>query len=138
MKALIVEDELLARAGLRSLIEWEKMGITLLEDAKDGREALRCIEQEQPDVLLLDLNIPEISGLELLEIIRDRGLPVKTIVISCYDDFSTVKKAMKLGAMDYIRKFGLSREELTAALSGLVRLSPGPKPAVSKSAAQTG
>ena len=137
MKALIVEDELLARAGLRSLIEWEKMGITLLEDAKDGREALRCIEQEQPDVLLLDLNIPEISGLELLEIIRDRGLPVKTIVISCYDDFSTVKKAMKLGAMDYIRKFGLSREELTAALSGLVRLSPGPKPAVSKSAAQT-
>lgn len=136
MKALIVEDELLARAGLRSLIEWEKMGITLLEDAKDGREALSRIEQQQPGVLLLDLNIPEISGLELLKIIRDRRLPVKTIVISCYDDFETVKEAMKLGAVDYIRKFGLSKEELTAALAGLIHRPAESEPTDLKSAAQ--
>ena len=112
MKALIVEDELLARVGMRSLINWEEMGISLLEDAQDGREALKRIETEQPDIILLDLNIPEISGLELLKIIRGRHLPIKTVVVSCYDDFDTVKEAMKLGAVDYIRKLGLSREEL--------------------------
>ncbi len=121
MKVLIVEDELLARAGLRSLIDWNMLGFTLLEDARDGREALERIEQQKPDILLLDLNIPEISGLELLEIIKNRGISVRTIVISCYDDFNTVKEAMKLGAADYIRKFGLSGEELTDALSGMIR-----------------
>ena len=134
MKALIVEDELLARVGMRSLINWEEMGISLLEDAQDGREALKRIETEQPDIILLDLNIPEISGLELLKIIRGRHLPIKTVVVSCYDDFDTVKEAMKLGAVDYIRKLGLSREELTAALSNLTELPAHTE----KSAAQTG
>jgi YesN/AraC family two-component response regulator len=109
MKALIIEDELLARLGMRSLVDWEAMGIRLLEDAADGREALARIEKELPDLILLDLNIPEINGLEILKIIRQRHLPVKTIVVSCYDDFDTVKEAMKLGAVDYIRKFGLSK-----------------------------
>lgn len=111
MKALIVEDELLARVGMRSLLPWEELGIALLEDACDGREALQQIESGHPDLMFLDLNIPEISGLELLKIIRSRHLSVKTIVVSCYDDFDTVKEAMKLGAVDYIRKFRLSKEE---------------------------
>lgn len=138
MKALIVEDELLARVGMRSLINWDALGILLLEDAKDGREALKRIEEEKPDVLLLDLNIPEISGLELLKILRSRRIPVKTIVVSCYDDFDTVKEAMKLGAVDYIRKFGLSREELTAALSNLIETPPELPKHVQKSVAQSG
>lgn len=133
MKALIVEDELLARVGMRSLINWEEMGISLLEDAQDGKEALKRIEMDRPDIILLDLNIPEISGLELLKVIKKRDLPIKTVVVSCYDDFDTVKEAMKLGAVDYIRKFGLSREELTATLANLVEL---PKQA-EKSVVQT-
>ena len=122
MKALIVEDELLARLGMRSLIDWGAMGITLLEDASDGAEALKRIEKEQPDLILLDLNIPEINGLELLQIIRQRKLPSKVIVVSCYEDFDTVKKAMKLGAVDYIRKFGLSKEELLSTLRNIIEM----------------
>ena len=114
MKALIVEDELLARVGMRSLLPWEELGIALLEDACDGREALQQIESAHPDLMFLDLNIPEISGLELLKIIRSRHLSVKTIVVSCYDDFDTVKEAMKLGAVDYIRKFSKTSERLVS------------------------
>ena len=120
IRTLIVEDELLARAGLHSLVEWEKLGFVLLEDAKDGQEALDRIHQYHPDLLLLDINIPIISGLELLKIIKDEKLEIKTVVISCYDDFDTVKMAMKLGALDYVRKFGLSKEELTNTLSNIV------------------
>ena len=65
IKALIIEDELLARLGMRSLVDWESLGILLLEDAADGREALVRIEKEKPELILLDLNIPEIDGLEL-------------------------------------------------------------------------
>ena len=58
MKALIVEDELLARVGMRSLINWEEMGISLLEDAQDGKEALKRIETEQPDIILQRAGAP--------------------------------------------------------------------------------
>lgn len=137
MKALIVEDELLARLGMRSLIDWEAMGITLLEDASNGADALKKIEKEQPELILLDLNIPEISGLELLQIIRQKGLPCKAIVVSCYEDFDTVKKAMMLGAVDYIRKFGLSKEELITSLRNVLQ-APVEKPAyLQQSAVQT-
>ena len=120
IRTLIVEDELLARAGLHSLVEWEKLGFVLLEDAKDGKEALERIREYHPDLLLLDINIPIISGLELLKIIKDEQINLKTIVISCYDDFDTVKMAMKLGAVDYVRKFGLTKEELTNTLSNIL------------------
>lgn len=123
IRAMIVEDELLARAGLRSLIDWEKMGFDLLEDAKDGEEALERIRQYQPDLLLLDINIPIISGLELLKIIKEEHIPTKAVIISCYDDFETVKMAMKLGAVDYVRKFGLTKEELTNILTNIVGAS---------------
>ncbi|MFR5295211.1 MAG: response regulator [Clostridium sp.] len=88
----------------------------------DGAEALKKIEKEQPDLILLDLNIPEINGLELLQMIRQRNLPCKVIVVSCYEDFDTVKKAMRLGAVDYIRKFGLSKEELLSSLKNVMEM----------------
>lgn len=138
MKALIVEDELLARLGMRSLIDWTSMGIELLEDAADGRDALTRIEEDQPDLILLDLNIPEITGLELMRIIRKRNLPIKVIVVSCYEDFETVKEAMKLGAVDYIRKFGLSREELTTSLQNVLQTPIGIPEQVQRSVGQIG
>ena len=68
-KVLIVEDEILARVGLHQLINWEEEGFFLLEDAKDGREAVESIKNENPDIILLDLNIPEINGLQILKYI---------------------------------------------------------------------
>ena len=66
-KVLIIEDEILARVGLHQLLDWNALGFTLLDDAKDGQEAIRSIENEHPDILLLDLNIPKINGLQILE-----------------------------------------------------------------------
>ena len=63
-KVLIVEDEILARLGLRQLVDWKKLDLELLPDATDGEEALEMIRNSRPDIILLDLNIPRVSGLE--------------------------------------------------------------------------
>ena len=116
MKALIVEDEVLARLGLHQLIDWNQMGIDLLEDAKTGKEAIRIIDEEKPDIVLLDLNIPEINGLMVQRHIAEHQLPCRTIVISCNEEFSSVKDVMRYGAFDYLRKLNLSAESLKDAL----------------------
>ena len=66
-KVLIVEDEILARLGLRQLVDWRKLELELLPDATDGEEALEMIRNSCPDIILFDLNIPKVSGLEILE-----------------------------------------------------------------------
>ncbi len=115
-KVLIVEDEILARLGLRQLICWEEHDFLLLPDAKDGKEAIKSISEQQPDILLLDLNIPDVDGLQILEYIREQNIQLKVIVISCIEEFDVVKKAMKLGAYNYLRKFNLSEAELMEVL----------------------
>lgn len=111
-KVLIVEDEILARLGLRQLVDWRKLELELLPDATDGEEALEMIRNSCPDIILLDLNIPKVSGIEILEFLKKEEMPTKVIVVSCQEEFDVVKKAMKLGAYDYLRKLNLSSDEL--------------------------
>lgn len=115
-KILIVEDEILARLGLRQLVDWKKLELELLPDATDGEEALEMIRNSRPDIILLDLNIPRVSGLEILEFLKNEGLETRVIVVSCQEEFDVVKKAMKLGAYDYLRKLNLSSDELESIL----------------------
>lgn len=91
-KVLIVEDEILARLGLRQLVDWRKLELELLPDATDGEEALKMIRNSCPDIILLDLNIPKVSGLEILEFLKKEEMPTKVIVVSCQEEFDVVKK----------------------------------------------
>ncbi|RRK33593.1 response regulator [Schaedlerella arabinosiphila] len=113
---LIIEDEILARIGLHQLINWEKHEFSLLPDAADGEAALDLIRRHRPDILLLDLNIPKIDGLQILRHLKEEGMGCKVIVISCNEEFDMVKEAMKLGAYDYLRKLNLSSDELLGIL----------------------
>ncbi len=119
VKVLIVDDELLVRVGLKSYIDWAKHGFELLEDARDGVEALERIALEKPDILLTDIKMPRMDGLELIRRIRERNLAIRIIVLSCYEDFETVKEAMKLGAVDYIRKLSIKADEILAVLNAV-------------------
>jgi AraC-like DNA-binding protein/CheY-like chemotaxis protein len=119
LKALIVEDELLARVGLHTLVDWKKLGYELLEDAKDGETALAVIRESRPHVVFLDINIPCISGLELMRRLHEEGIQCKIVVISSYEDYKTVRDALKLGAVDYISKLSLKKEELSTLLQSL-------------------
>jgi two-component system response regulator YesN len=117
-RIVVVDDEAIFRRGLRAMIaswdsEWEVVG-----DAKDGYEALELLQQLTPDVLLTDIRMPKMDGLQLQTIARERFPKLQCVVISGYEDFSYLQQSMRSGAKDYIMK-PVEREELTRVLDKL-------------------
>ena len=104
LSILLVDDERLDREGLYQQIVWKDFDITQVYLAKNGREAVDIMHQNNIDILLTDISMPGMSGLELAQIAVKILPQVKTAFISGYDDFSYAQKAIKLNAYDYILK----------------------------------
>lgn len=117
LKVLLVDDEIIVRLGIKSVIEWENHGFQYVGDAADGREALVLIEREQPDIVLTDILMPNMDGLELIKEIKRIRPHIRIIVLSSHDKYDYVRTAMKLGADDYILKASLQPEKLLRLLS---------------------
>lgn len=104
MKIMVIDDEPIVPQALRALIPWEEHGFTWLPPVDNGEEALELIKRDKPDLLLLDCRMPGKTGLELLEEIHARELPVKSVILSGHDEFTYAQQAIKLGAIDYLLK----------------------------------
>jgi len=115
-KVLIADDEILSRIGVRSLVDWELEGFVLVGEAEHGGQALDLARQLQPDVIITDIKMPYMSGIELIRTLSAEQFPGKFIVLSSYDDFEYVKEAMKFGAVDYFLKLGLQPDQLREIL----------------------
>ena len=118
-KVLIADDEMLVRIGLKLTIAWEEHGFIVVGEAKNGREAIELFEEFDPDILLTDIRMPIMNGLELIQELKSRKSSLKTVILSHYDDFKYAKEAIKLGASEYILKSDLSQENLLSVLSKL-------------------
>ncbi len=103
-KALIVDDEPSARNGIRDCIDWSKYNIKVAGDADDGTTALKIIEKEKPDIILTDVKMSQMHGIELAKEVRALYPDTKIIFISGYDDVDYIKSALKLKAIDYVLK----------------------------------
>lgn len=114
-KILIADDEYWTREKLRTMIDWESYGLTLLEPAQDGEEVLARIEKERPEILITDINMPFLSGVDLLREIQKKYPDIITFVISGYDDFEYVKESFLAGSINYLVK-PVSRIDLVNAL----------------------
>ena len=86
-KVLIVEDEVLVRGGLKSVIGWEKLGMEIIGDAANGKQALEIYEADKPDVILTDIKMPVMDGLELIARIREKDEKTKIVILTCYEEF---------------------------------------------------
>ncbi len=117
-RVLLVDDELEVRSGLKLKIDWAALGFTVAGEAQDGREALALLGKERFDLVLTDIRMPIMSGLELLKQCAENNPDVKVIVLSGHDDFHYVKAAMQCGARDYLLK-PVVRSELTTILAKL-------------------
>ncbi len=125
---MIVDDEPLVRASLQSFLNWEEYGYSFVCEASDGFEALEEMEKHHVDLILLDIQMPGMDGLEFLEKLEDRSPRPGVIVLSANDHYTFVRKAFQLGAMDYILKSDLDEKTLLELLNskkdGLQRDKP--------------
>ncbi|MBD2871041.1 response regulator transcription factor [Paenibacillus arenilitoris] len=112
---LIVDDEPWVAKGLNVLIDWESLGYTVIGEAYDGIDAMEAIEKQKPDVVISDIRMPGLNGIELLESIRLQGLQTKVILVSGFAEFDYAQKALQLGAFDYLLK-QVDRNTLTETL----------------------
>ncbi len=103
-KVLIVDDEQLARGYIRDLIDWFQFGMEVLGEAGDGEVALQYFDTYEPDIVITDIKMPFMTGIELLRKVKKRNPKTQVIIISSYDDFCYAQEAIKYGAAAYLLK----------------------------------
>jgi two-component system response regulator YesN len=114
-KVLIVDDEPWVAYGITQLVDWESLGYTVIGEAYNGLTALEMIIEKKPEVVISDIRMPGLNGIELLESINEKGLETKVILISGYAEFEYAQKALRLGAFDYLLK-QVDKDKLTDTL----------------------
>lgn len=119
-RVLIVDDEPEIRQGLRLKADWEALGLTVAGEAADGREALERLAGEAIDIVIMDMNMPLMDGVSLLEACGERHPSLRCIVVTGYEDFQYARAAIRHHARDYLLK-PVSQEELAAALRKVTR-----------------
>jgi DNA-binding NarL/FixJ family response regulator len=126
IRVMIVDDHAIVREGLRTLLS-EEPGLEVAGEATDGSEAVAAATELQPDVVLMDLVMPEVDGIEATRRLRDAGLPCRVIVLTSFADDRRVRDALQAGAIGYLLKDVL-RPELVQAIrsasQGLPALHP--------------
>lgn len=117
-KVMLVDDEIVIRENIRECIDWEREGFVYCGDASDGELALPMIEERTPDILITDIKMPFLNGLELSAIVRKRMPDTKIIILSGHDEFEYARAALRLGIEDYCLK-PVSSADLIGLLRGV-------------------
>ena len=103
-KVFLVEDEIVTREGIRDNVSWQANGCEFCGEAPDGEMALPLLQSLQPDVLITDIKMPFMDGLQLCQIVRDRWPWMKVVILSGHDEFEYAQKAVHLGVTEYLLK----------------------------------
>ena len=118
-KILIADDEQIIRDGMKKLIDWESLGLQLVGVAENGEEAYQMIKKFNPDIAMVDINMPQIDGLKLCKMIKEEEINCEVIIVTGYDEFNYAREALRLEVNDYILK-PLTRIEITEILKNVV------------------
>jgi len=114
IRVVLADDHVFVRDGIKSLLENEA-NIEVVGEATDGLEALKIVETTKPDLLILDIRMPNLTGIEVVEKLRSQNNPVKIVMLSMHESEEYVLKSIKAGADGYLLK-GSSKEEFLKAL----------------------
>lgn len=114
-KLLIVDDEIEVRKGIINKVDWDKLGFEIVAEGENGKEALELFEKTLPDVLLTDIKMPFMDGLQLTQAIKEKYPTTKVIVMTGFDEFEYAHKAIKLNVSEYILR-PVSSQELSEIL----------------------
>ena len=117
LRVMIVEDDKLARWGIISLMPWERYGMAVVAEAANGAAALEALERVHVDLLVTDIEMPVVSGVELIRAVRKLYPAMHIAVLTLHQDFSYVREALRLGVVDYIAKTDLEQESFDKVLA---------------------
>lgn len=118
LKIIIAEDEEIIRQGLVRTLPWSDYNAEIVGEAADGKEALSLIRRIHADVVITDIRMPRLSGLELARILHESGSSPRIIFLTSYADFTYAQQAIRLGAADYLLK-PVDEAELAKVLAGI-------------------
>lgn len=118
-KALIVDDERIVRSGIRNSINWNEYGIEMIAEAENGVEALDQVMADRPDLILLDICMPRMDGLEFAGIVKKKFPSIHIVIITGFNDFEYARNALRAGVDDYILK-PVNKEIVSSIVSGQI------------------
>ncbi|WP_339233750.1 response regulator [Paenibacillus sp. FSL R5-0517] len=121
IKVILADDEPIIIKGLQKLINWSSLGMEIIGQASEGNELMRMLEQNHPDLIISDIKMPNMTGIDIIKTIKENALPVKVIFISAYQEFSYARDAVSYGALDYLLK-PIRRTQLEQVLLRAARL----------------
>jgi two-component system response regulator YesN len=117
IKVLIVDDDNLVRKGLISMLPWKEYGMEVAGEAKNGEKALEFLAVHEVDLLLTDLAMPVMSGMELMRAVRKQYPHISIVVLTLHQDFEYIQDCLRLGAIDYIAKVELETDNYDEVMS---------------------
>lgn len=118
LSVLLVDDEIMIREGFKRLFDWDSHDCEVVGEAADGMEALAKIDSLRPDIVIMDINIPIMNGLKVIETARLKHPQTAFVIVSGYDDFSYCQQALRLQITDYILK-PVNYEEFGSCIDNL-------------------
>lgn len=119
MTVLIVDDEPAALQAIRSAVPWAEIGVGQVLEASNGKEAVEVLQQHAVEIMVCDLEMPQMGGISLLEWVHQQQMPIETIILTCHASFSAAQKAILLGSAAYLLK-PVAPQELTAAVQNAI------------------
>ena len=118
LRVLLVDDEIMIREGFKRLFDWEAHDCEVVGEAGDGMEALTQIDALRPDIVIMDINIPIMNGLKVIQLSRIKHPGTAFVIVSGYDDFAYCREALRLQITDYILK-PVNYEEFGSCIDNL-------------------
>lgn len=115
-KLLLVDDEPIVISGIKFLIDWKNSDLTVIGTARSGQQALELIDEECPDIVICDINMPGMTGLELLKTVSSRAAAPVFIMLTNHSEFDMARESLRYNAIDYLLKSQLEPEVLAQAL----------------------
>jgi two-component system response regulator YesN len=104
LKVLIIDDEYFIREGLRTIIDWNKYGFEICGDTDNGKDGLEMVRQLMPDLIIVDIKMPVMDGLQMVEELRKQGFGCKVVILTAYPDFRFAQKSIELNIDSYLLK----------------------------------
>ena len=135
-KVIVVEDETMVRRGIILTIDWSALGCVIAGEASNGEEGVELVKRLSPDIIVTDVKMPRMDGVEMITRLREQGCRSRFIILTAYSDFKYAQSALRLGVSDYLLK-PLKDGDLEQAIGHIIgQIEEKPEPREEAPAAQ--